>query len=170
MRPSIWSSKARIATPPNRLPDTPSLIFFLRQHQDSKIGTRVPQLLPGTFRISLPNHQTHLKTRQISISNPHAGNLKWDSKGMMSKHTAIATQQRLTYGLNLSPIRAARQNVPSGLKGPKEQRLSQHFGRGIHGEKCGLKGESERTGDCLTRTCCGLARRGRRHGDKCRSR
>jgi hypothetical protein len=29
--------------------------------------------------------------------------------------TAIATQHKLTYGLNLSPIRAARQNVPNGL-------------------------------------------------------
>jgi hypothetical protein len=29
--------------------------------------------------------------------------------------TAIATQHKLTYGLSLSPIRAARQNVPRGL-------------------------------------------------------
>lgn len=34
-----------------------------------------------------------------------------------SKPTAIATQHKLTYGLNLSPTRAALQNVPSGLRG-----------------------------------------------------
>jgi hypothetical protein len=32
--------------------------------------------------------------------------------------TAIATQHKLTYGLNRSPIRAARQNVPRGLHHP----------------------------------------------------
>lgn len=35
----------------------------------------------------------------------------------VDKLTAIATQHKLTYGLNLSPTRAALQNVPSGLCG-----------------------------------------------------
>jgi hypothetical protein len=56
---------------------------------------------------SLTHKQAHLPKRQLP-PNPytHPGKL-----------TAIATQHKLTYGLNLSPTRAALQNVPSGLYG-----------------------------------------------------
>ncbi|KAI7001873.1 hypothetical protein KC359_g29 [Hortaea werneckii] len=83
----------------------------------------------GSIPVSLPNHQAHLKTPQVSTPTTAAGSSKSVKRDINVSHTAIATQQRLTYGLNLSPIRAARQKVPSGLKGPKEQSISQHFGK-----------------------------------------
>lgn len=54
---------------------------------------------------SLTHKQAHLAKRQLPPSlSIHLREL-----------TAIATQHKLTYGLNLSPTRAALQNVPSGL-------------------------------------------------------
>ena len=60
---------------------------------------------PARPLYSLTHKQAHLATRKLPLGHDtHSSEL-----------TAIATQHKLTYGLNLSPTRAALQNVPSGL-------------------------------------------------------
>lgn len=63
-------------------------------------------------RVSRPSCVISLHRLQAPSLIPNTASGK--SQSPINKLTAIATQQRLTYGLSRSPIRAARQKVPSG--------------------------------------------------------
>ena len=92
--------------------DSPTISFAARFCQTllvNKLPNTVAKHNPCPTRplSSLTHKQAHLAERQFP-PNPCTHS---------DKLTAIATQHKLTYGLNLSPTRAALQNVPSGLCG-----------------------------------------------------
>lgn len=87
----------------------------------SMYNSRTPSLNQTTCLKSLP---AHWPTNKLTCPTISIQPSKRHSHVHVSL-TAIATQHRLTYGLSLSPIRAALQNVPSGLE--SHVRLSLHL-------------------------------------------